>query len=184
MSGTVAERPVNLQCPPLTGAVDGKVVERWEGGDAPSSPASETSHESEPMDISDGDSLVSDEQELHKSIKRSWRNVPLSQASFTVRKTRRGPSPKEQIRALLEKRRGTYTVFLNYQGPIATAACPPRPVAIAAFHALTRPLGVAPGVELMQAFQLACILEKFCSENRHVSQMGMPVLPEWWIQSP
>lgn len=30
-----------------------------------------------------------------------------------------------------------------------------KPVAIAAFHALTRRLGAAPGVELIQAFQLA-----------------------------
>lgn len=62
MSRTAVERPVDLQRQPLTGALDGKVAKGLVDEDAPSSPTSETSHGSEPMDISDGDSLDSDEE--------------------------------------------------------------------------------------------------------------------------
>lgn len=70
MPGIAVKRPVNFQYPLLTGAVDRKTVELWEGGDAPSPPASETRHESEPMDISDGASLVSDEEGMQRLLAR------------------------------------------------------------------------------------------------------------------
>ncbi|KXJ84863.1 hypothetical protein Micbo1qcDRAFT_181301 [Microdochium bolleyi] len=103
------------------------------------------------MDISDGDSLISDEE------------VPSSQVSVTVRKTRRVPSPKVHshevfpVKALLEKRRGKYLVSWESGGTTwepksyvnsnlakafeAHHTGPVRPVAIAAFYALIWLLG-------------------------------------------